>query len=253
MMPLMCDLWDRNEFSYATKNRGSINATNICVSLIGGCVPDYIRKLNRDALSPVIGGFTSRCIFVYSTERSQIIVWPNINGQFSRLEHELVNDLQDMSIQTGEFIFDQKAILLWEAECKSVGKIADQFESDVLMGFKSRMKSHIFKTAMALSMSDSNNKIITERHLWLAMDLVKGVKDKVDLTFRSLGESPLAAQQDRVLRFIQYRQSCTAEDIFSRMSQHMTYQQFEQILYVLKMAGKIRKLSVGKVEMWQII
>jgi hypothetical protein len=113
------------------------------------------------------------------------------------------------------------------------------------------MKSHIFKTAMALSMSDSDNKVINQKHLWNAMNLVQNIRDKVDLTFRSLGESPLAAQQDRVLRYLQIKKGGTATEIFSRMSQHMTYEQFQKILFILEMAGSIRKRPTGKVETYE--
>ena len=251
MMPLMCEMWDRNEFNYATKNKGSINATNICVSLIGGCVPDYIRKLNRDATTAITGGFTSRCIFVYASEKSKTIAWPSWNGQLRKLEADLVTDLQDISNLSGEFSFTPKAMKMWETEYMSAKH--DPFESEVLLGFKARIKSHIFKTALAICVSEGVSNIINETHLYVAMGLVQKVRDKVDLTFRSLGESPLAAQQDRVLQFIQIKKSVTAKDIFSRMSQHMTYQQFEQILYVLVMAGRIRKRMAGKIEMYEPI
>jgi hypothetical protein len=46
MIPLMCEMWEKGEFSYETKNKGSINASGLCVSLIGACVPDYITNLS---------------------------------------------------------------------------------------------------------------------------------------------------------------------------------------------------------------
>jgi len=250
MLPLMCEMWDRNEFSYATKNKGSINATNICISLIAGCVPDYIRKLNKDAMSAITGGFTSRCIFVYATERSKTIAWPATNGNMAKLETDLVNDLKEISLLSGEVHFDAKARTMWEAQYQSMKP--DMFESEVLSGFKSRMKSHIFKTAMILSISENNNKIVLERHLYNAIKLVQDIRNRVDTTFRSLGESPLAAQQDRVLKYIAAKQSCTSKAIFAHMSQHMTYDQFLQILFVLEMAEKIKKRPSGKVDMYEL-
>lgn len=251
MLPLMCEMWDRNEFSYATKNKGSLIASNICVSLVGGCVPDYIRKLNRDANSAVTGGFTSRCIFVYASEKSRTIAWPNINGNFSKLEAEMIADLQEMSIQSGEFSFTKSAMKMWEHQY--INMKLDPFESEVLTGFKSRMKSHIFKTAMALSMSEGSTMEINDRHLFNAIKAVEGIRDKVDMTFRSLGDSPLASQQDRVLRFITAKKLCSAKEIYRVNAQHMTYIQFEQILYILEMAGRVKKHVIGKTPMYEPI
>jgi lipase chaperone LimK len=82
---------------------------------------------------------------------------------------------------------------------------------------------------------------------------VELIRDKVDFTFKSLGESPLAAQQDRVAKFIRAKKLCSAKEVYARNAQHMTYVQFEQILYILEMAGQIRKRTVGKVQMYEPI
>ena len=172
-----------------------------------------------------------------------------MNGNFAKLKADLVTDLLDMSLQTGEFVFTPKAMKMWEAQY--AGMVLDPFESEVLTGFKSRMKSHIFKTAMALSMSESSNMVIDERHLYNAMAMIGKIRDKVDVTFRSLGESPLAGQQDRVMRFIQTKKLCTEKEIYRVNSQHMTYIQFQQILYILEMAGRVKKNRVGKLDMFE--
>lgn len=251
MLPLMCEMWDKNKFSYGTKNKGSYQASNLCVSLIAGCVPDYIRKLNRDAMSAITGGFTSRCIFVHVNEKIKLRPWPAVNGHHQNLRQDLIIDLQEMSIQNGEVHFEKKAMTLWENEYLMTKM--DQFESEVLTGFKARMKSHIFKTAIALSMSESSSKIITERHLFNAMQLVMNIKDKIDIIFRSVGDSPVAAQQDRILRFIQLKGLSEEKDIFSRNCQHMTYVQYQQILYILEMAGCIKKAKIGNKIMYEHI
>ena len=201
MMPLMCDMWEGKPFSYATKTKNSFVANDICVSLIGGCVPDYIRKLNKDATSAVTGGFTSRCIFVYCSERSKVIAWPSTNSNMSKLKADLIDDLQDISTIRGEFKFTTDARLLWENAYPLI--TVDPFESEVMMGFKGRMKTHIFKTAMALSASASNDMTITRTHLQQAITLINSIRDKVDITFRAVGESPMAASQERIRMYIE--------------------------------------------------
>ena len=252
MLPLLCEMWDKNEFSYGTKNKSSFVANDICVSLIAGCVPDYIRKLNRDAMSAITGGFTSRCIFVYADTKSKMLAWPNINGNFQKLVVDLIADLADISKQSGEFKFCPRAMKLWESEYQNIR--IDPFESQVLSGFKARMRSHIFKTAMILSVSESNNLEISERHMFHAMDLVEQVKKKIDFTFKSLGESPLAPQQDRILKFLQIKHICyTEKDILARNMQDVTLTQLREILYILEMAGSIRRFNMGKLEMYEAL
>jgi len=69
----MCQLWDENTFEYETKNKGNYKVTNMCVGMLAGCVPDFIRMLSRDSMAPITGGFTARTIFVYATEKSKLV------------------------------------------------------------------------------------------------------------------------------------------------------------------------------------
>jgi hypothetical protein len=59
--------------------------------------------------------------------------------------------------------------------------------------------------------------------------------------FRSVGESPLAVSQDRVLSYIQQKGLASREDILSRLYRHMTDDQLTTIIYILLHAGKIRE------------
>src|SRR5215472_13538930 len=43
MLEFLCESWDRNEYDYDTKNKGSALVKNMCTSLIGGTVPDYLQ------------------------------------------------------------------------------------------------------------------------------------------------------------------------------------------------------------------
>ena len=76
MMTFLCDAWDRGEYEYDTKNKGTFNITGMCVSLLGACVPEFIQTINRDRANAINGGFTARTIFVFAREKSKSIVWP---------------------------------------------------------------------------------------------------------------------------------------------------------------------------------
>ena len=243
MLPLCCQMWDENRFEYSTKTKGSLVATDICVSIIGGCVPDYIRKLNRDATAAVTGGFTSRCIFVYASEKTKSIAWPSNNGQFGLLRQDLIDDLNEIGQLQGEIKFTPKAKSLYEVWYKS--QKSDPFESEVLLGFKARMKSHIFKVAMALSVAESDNMLIDDKHLFNAIQLVTDISKKVDVTFRSVGESALAVSQEKVLQFIEKKGTVSKRDILRTLYRHMTADQLDQILYILEAASRIETISVA--------
>jgi hypothetical protein len=112
-----------------------------------------------------------------------------------------------------------------------------EFESDALANFKSRIPSHVIKAAIGISLSESDSLIITEQQLSKAIALVEEVRSNVDITFRAVGESPLAVAQDRVMRFVEQRGVCSHREILKYNHKHVTDEQLKQILYVLEYIG----------------
>lgn len=238
MLPLLCQLWDENEFEHQTKNKGNKFIKDMCVSMLGGCVPDYIRKLTKDTLAPVTGGFTARCIFVYATKKAKLISdgWGCPNGDKHRLFDGLVEDLKYLSRVSGELFLDDEAKRTWNQMYGAYGN-PSEFESDALANFKSRIPSHVIKAAISISLSESDNLIITNSQLQKAIQLIEEVRDNVDVTFRAVGESPLASAQDRVMRFIEQRGVCSQREILKYNHRHITDEQLTAILKVLEYIG----------------
>jgi Protein of unknown function (DUF3987) len=244
-MELMCDLWDNKPggISYSTKTKSSFAAKDTCVSLIGGCVPDYIRKLNREAMTAITGGFTSRCIFVFGGEKSKLVAWPSTNGTYGKLKADLINDLQHITTLTGQFKFSPQAIRRWEQYYQINFSKQDPFESEVVMGFKARMMAHIFKTSMCLSVAEKDDLIISETQLGNAIGLVEKVRDRIDIVFRCVGESSLAMAQDRVLTFIDREGIVSRGKILRYLGRHITDDDLTKVLRVLVGADLVREVS----------
>lgn len=241
---LLCQFWDENTFEYETKNKGSYKITNMCVGMLAGCVPDFIRMLSSQNMAPITGGFTARTIFVYATEKSRLIPggWGQPNHNYSQTKSELVNDLQHISSLEGEMHLDTAALSLWDHIYGEHNKKGD-FDSDVSANFKSRISSHIIKTAISISISESDNLIITEPQLRRSIELIEDVRNKVDIVFRSVGESPLAVGQDRVITFIKQQGIVSREEILKYNYRHMTDEQLTAIMYTLLHAGLIEETT----------
>jgi hypothetical protein len=235
---LMCQLWDENTFEYETKNKGSYKVTGMCVGLLAGCVPDFIRMLSRDTMAPVTGGFTARTIFVYATEKSKLVPggWGKPQISTNQLKDQLINDLKHISQLDGEMKFDNAALQLWDRKYGEHNKKGD-FDSDVSANFKSRLSSHIIKTAIAVSISESDTLTITEPQLRRAIQLIEDVRDQVDIVFRSVGESPLAVAQERVMDFIKSKGLASRNEILRYNFRHMTDEQLSQVIYTLLNCG----------------
>lgn len=241
---LLCQLWDEHTFEYETKNKGSYKITELCVSMLAGCVPEFIRMLSRDNMAPITGGFTARTIFVYASEKSKLLPggWGQPVANINKLKDELINDLIHIASLQGEMRFDNNALALWDSKYKEHNATGD-FDSDVSTNFKSRLSSHIIKASIAISVSESDNLIVTASQLRRAIEIIERIRDKVDIVFRSVGESPLAVSQDRVISFLQKQGVASREEILRYNYRHMTDEQLTAIILVLTRGGMVRELS----------
>lgn len=253
-LELMCELWDNKPMgtSYSTKTKGSFTATDTCVSLVGGCVPDFIRKINKDAMSAVTGGFTTRCIFVYAGDKIYKDPWKVVDQTIEKkMKDALANDLVHISTLQGEIKFTLAAQTMWTKHVNGVTNNQDPFESEVLAGFKSRNMAHTFKAAMALSVAESDKLVIDDRHMYNAIGLVNKVRDKIDIVFRCVGESPIAMAQDRVLTFVDREGIVSRSKILRYLGRHITDEDLTKVMRVLVGSGLVKEIQQGNQMMFE--
>lgn len=243
MHSILCAFWDQGKFVYGTKNKGRYAIDNLGVSLIGGCVPDFVRSLSRDRMAPITGGFTARTIWVYAMERDKLIP-----DQFdapsqitSDLKFKLINDIKHISSLNGVFTIDAKAKALWISKYAEHNSKQTGFDSDATSTFRSRISTHILKSALAISVSESDSLIITENQLARAITIIEGVRDKVDIVFRCIGESPVAVSQDKIRGYIEANGLVSRSVLLKHFYRDVTDEQLTIVLYTLKMAGIIEE------------
>ncbi len=243
---LMCAWWDQNKFDYKTKNKGKHVIENMSVSLLGGCVPDYVRSLSKDRLAPITGGFTARTMFIYATEKFQLVK-ENFGAPgkvSSKLRSDLINDLKHISLLQGELTLEQEAKKLWNQVYDSHNQ-RGIIDSDASANFKSRISSHIIKTAISTSISESDSFIITRDQLKRAIEYVEAVRDKVDIVFRCVGESPVSSASAKLLTYVDTMGQASRQTLLKIMYRDVTVDQFDSILNVLTQVGLIREKMNG--------
>lgn len=237
---MLCEWWDQNEFQYKTKNKGKYKITDMCISMLAACTPSFIHDLSRDRMAPITGGFTARCIFVYATDKRKII-----DDSFGKptvllqdLKDKLTNDLKHINSISGEITLDQEAEKLWSSTYREHNKLGS-FGVDAAANFKARISSHIIKTAIAISLADSDNKLITRDHLTRAIGLVENVRDSVDTIFRSVGRSPIVYEQSIVLDYLAAHGMATTGGILHDNFKDFSDETLGKCINVLLQAGKL--------------
>jgi energy-coupling factor transporter ATP-binding protein EcfA2 len=265
MTSFLCDTWDRNEFEYDTKNKGSSHIKDMCVSLIGACVPDFIRKINgkqSNASEAINGGFTARTMFVFANAKSKKLAWPialedikhvaACGGKTGRETiADLRYDLEQIANVKGEFTFSQDAATIFQ-QWYHAQKHEDT-DSDVVRHFKSRQDVHVFKVAMCLAAASGDSLEISDWCMNTAITLVKGVLDTLDITFRGVGESTLSEATAKIQTYLERKGLTTRRELIRDNHRHATVEDIERITRTLEMCGFIKCFSQNSQQFYEYV
>jgi Protein of unknown function (DUF3987) len=250
MLQFLCDAWDRGEYDYDTKNAGSSTIRGMCTSLVGACVPEYIRRLNKDATAAINGGFTARTIFVYAEEKSKKLPWPK---QFrTSANQQLLNcldeDLTQISQMRGEFQVTQQARWTFD-KWYYANNVADN-DSDVTVHFKSRMHVHILKLAMAFSAAEKDDLVIDDIIMQNSILCMEHILGNLDKAFRGVGESELSEATNRVQNYFERKGYASKRDLLSVMHRHVTAENLGRILDSLCYIRYLTETEVAGMKMY---
>ena len=248
MLEFMCECWDRNAYDYDTKNMGSSIIKNMCTSLIGGTVPDYIRGMEKDVDASVAGGFSSRCLFIFEDKKSKDLPFAQPiedNPKSLDLYNKLKEDLDYISRNMrGEYKMIPDAKIAFSNFYPSIAP--EPADSDAMLNFKGRMKSHIFKTAMVLAAGRKDDLILEGVDMRVAIQLISNVQRKLDRVFRGAGNSRLAETSARVISCVEKTSMCSKRELLRTLARHVTPDDLDKTLWLLLEIGHLRLIQNGK-------
>lgn len=249
MLEFLCESWDRNSYDYDTKNKGSSIIANMCTSLIGGTVPDYIRGIDRDSDISVKGGFTSRCIFVFEDTQSKYLPFPpaiKSNVQSMALISSIKNDLEHIAHNIkGEYTYNAEAKFKFESFLKPLHN-ANPDDSEPVANFKARIRAHTLKLAMVIAASYGDNYVIDGMIMDGAIFHMKKILTDLEKVFRGSGESEIAYPLARVQTLLERVGMASKPEMIKHLHRHMTVETLDRILYTLQEMGFTTVVTVGK-------
>ena len=233
MLALLCDLWDKNKFEYDTKNSGSAFIENMCVSLIGACVPNLIARLNKDR-KDINDGFTARTIFVFADRSTKKITWPeplDKSQKGKKIIADLEHDLSVISHIKGSMTFSPMGRIALEQFHKKLN--IDDDDSEILVNFKSRLLTHVLKTSMIFSLSERDTLEITDRDIQNAATCLKHVELNLEKAFRAVGDSDLAEATAKVQLILERRGGISKSELMGQLIKDMSPETLDRVLNML--------------------
>lgn len=248
MYDVLTHLFDANrDVSVETIGRTLDFAEKPCVNLLACTTPDWVA--NNMPETVIGGGFASRVIFVFEERSRRYKLIHDENEidwvEMDRMKKALVSDLLHFSTLTGEFKLapgvgkwldneDPKA-LGWYQKHMNGGTTTNYR----LQGYHERKPAHMFKLAMLMHLSYSDELILTQPDIESALSILESLEVKLPKTFENIGRNPNAVDIMRILDFIRSKGEASMRDVL---------RQFYQVAE----GWKLRDMIQGLVDMGEI-
>lgn len=216
IIPTLTDLYDSpKEWVYHTRGRGKEVLRNVTLSVLAASTKEWLRS--SIPIDAVGGGFTSRIIFVSQHAPSKLILFPD----------DEVDDI-DEEILKSDLIAD-----LWEVRTKIKGEIKfspeakktarewyvkehQHIRDSRLDGYFGRKHDTMFKLASLLSISESNNKVVSHVHIHRALGMLNENERNLGDIIASVVATAIGGDTERILDLIRKHKTIAHTDLLRK-------------------------------------
>jgi hypothetical protein len=232
MVDALTSLWDSKLgiWDKKTKTQGDDIIENPWINVIGCTTPSWMHTHFTEDL--IGGGLASRTLFVYAEEKRQLVAYPSqaINGtDYEALAADLITDLTQIADMKGEFVLTSEAVA-WGSEwyAKHHAGVPSHMTGERFGGYLARKQTHIHKTAMVLSASESDELIITVTHLQRADKRVTQLEKSMGRVFGKIGESSTSKHVSMMLDFLKAYGELEERRLWFNCMNQMTGREFKR-------------------------
>lgn len=249
MTNFLCEAWSRSDYYYSTKNGGVQAIKNLCLSVVAACVPDFVKDINNTRGRVVSNGLTSRIIFVYGNEKSKKLPF---SSSLSNTDVDYLSaDLEIISRLNGKFSFELSTKQMFVDKYDQI--VFEDDDSEVVKNFKARQPSHILKTAMAMSAASRDDLVIDDAAMTAAIAATDHIAKTLDVVFRGVGDSTLAAAQSRILQYMERKGIAGRGEILRDNYRHITAEDLDRVLATLASCNILFEFSQGSKRLFKYV
>lgn len=206
MIDLLVTLWDSKQgtFKKVTKGSGNDSVENPWINMIACTTPSWIAGNFPEYV--IGGGFTSRCLFVYTEEKAKLVAYPSLHVPAGMKEKQaaLASDLEHISQHlVGPYGMTKEAVNWGELWYKlHYDKTPENMQDDRFAGYLARKQTHLHKLAMILAASRSDELIVTAEDLAMANTMVTDLEPDMPKVFAKIGRTEESVQAERFIQFV---------------------------------------------------
>lgn len=187
-------------FDASTISRGSVNLPYPYVTLLGCMTPELTKSLiNENALS---GGFSRRTIYIFANRNSKPVPEPVITPEQVEAEKFLIEHGRRIQSLVGKFEFSDAGRKLYNEWYAQNFHELESATSAAQQNFLQSKSVQVIKVAMLSRLAISNELILDEDEMHLAIALVSEAQKHIDTIFAGVGRNPHAATMSGIQQFI---------------------------------------------------
>ena len=245
MTELATDLFDgRKGWRKRTIARATEKLTAPWINLLAGTTTTWLgTHLPPSALE---SGFVPRCLFVYSDEIAAKHPFPQKTEEQEKIREKLVCDLTHIATLAGNVTFSDSGLARyteWYMDPSRLVPIRDPRVGP----FYTRKPTHVEKVAMLLSLVESDDLLIHDRHIEAALQLVTSLEPGMKKALTSVGRNEFATDLERIAEQIKdspNRRMATRDLVRANISM-LTKQQLDAIIEQLRDMEFVRSPEIG--------
>lgn len=194
MISFLTDIYSRNLFEVRTKNKGITKINGPYINLIAGTTTDWINTYLKDDI--ISGGFSRRCVFVHETGRAGSIPRPKITPAMRAAWQRVVDRAKAVGTLAGEYTWSEDAIQFWDNWYHTrIPAVKDPN----LLGYYETKDIQLLKVAMLVAVSESNELVLTKRHMLAGLDLLSLVEYNMSRVFQGVGKNELNTASVKIM------------------------------------------------------
>lgn len=248
MVDLLITLWDgRKVFSKKTKMSGNDMVENPWINIVACTTPSWLAGNFPEHM--VGGGFTSRCIFIYTEEKEKYVAYPalQVPQNLGATQQALVQDLERISLLAGDYRLLPSAVDWGNAWYKHhYENQPPALDDDRFGGYIARKQTHLHKLAMVLAASRRSELTLHAEDLQAANVMLSDIELDMPKVFARIGKSAESLHTDRLLGLVRSRGAITYGEAYKFLQLHFPAgKDMEDVLLGMMKAGLLQPENIG--------
>ena len=243
---MLNQLYDSRDFTYKTKHQGTDAIKNVCVNIVAGTTPSFIRSaFNAEIISQ---GFTSRVIMVYGDGPRFLRQFPGVTDEQKAAKAKVVEHLANLQNVNGPVTLSDEC----EAFHKEVYESGQLTQQRVNMDHRldtyyGRKNVHLLKLSMIMHFMDTTDSMTVEKiSMERALRFLAHTEIRMHAAYVTGGRNSLAGIQRRVrAHIINNSKAVPYKRLWLTFVDDLTKDDLDQCIEFLLATDQIKKDASG--------